>query len=656
MIYLVEGQTPPEKIYSKSKLKFRCDCGNEFYTLWSSFSRGQAKTCGSCKIFSFKKSGQTQFSNLTLVTSLSEIKRLIDKPLWLCKCGNQKNISITNVLCRKATSCGCTKIEAIREAQKTQNNYVQKLKSEWLSEIPKLIDKNLPDFWTAGTNKKFLFKCDCGNEFLKKFNQYSPGKSKLICGKCSERFVENNAQINNFIYCGESQTLQTNSIKTALFKCVCGRTEFLKIREVFGKIRKTCGKCNDISSEEISSKKFGRLQIKNPETIKRFSEKKIDWICDCGNEIKTNVTSVLSRRTSSCGNCRGKIHDWYVKNQEEIKNLQCPIEPGKILGGIEVLETIKQVSVPFKASCSVCGSIYYPRLHGVKNGESLTCGCVSNIVSLPVKEISSIIQSFNIETQNEYKIKDYKYDIFIPSSNLLIEFNGLKWHSSQESRRRDTVKYKNAISSGFQYLAIFEDEWRDKKEGVINLIRNRLNLQINIKKLRPQKCEIKKISLQESDKFYDKFHYIGHCKSKINYGVFYENELISCISFKKPTRQSSHDYELVRMASNPSFRVHGIWGKLLRLFVQEFNPKSIVSFSDNRLFPGQVYEKIGFKFDGTIAPDYYWVRNRKRFHKSGLRKKPYEQNLGKTETELRTAQGYQKVWDLGKKRWILVVH
>lgn len=41
-----------------------------------------------------------------------------------------------------------------------------------------------------------------------------------------------------------------------------------------------------------------------------------------------------------------------------------------------------------------------------------------------------------------------------------------------------------------------------------------------------------------------------------------------------------------------------------------------------------------------------------RFHKSGLRKKSTE-DLTKTETELRTAQGYSKIWDLGKKRWVL---
>ncbi len=121
------------------------------------------------------------------------------------------------------------------------------------------------------------------------------------------------------------------------------------------------------------------------------------------------------------------------------------------------------------------------------------------------------------------------------------------------------------------------------------------------------------------------------------------------MAFKTPTRQSGHPWELVRMTSDPRFRVHGIWSKLLAEFIKSYNPASIVSFSDNRLFQGGVYEKIGFKFDGEISSDYYWAKHKKRFHKSGLRKPPG--HVG-TEHDLRTSQGYTKIWDLGKKRWV----
>ncbi|HED37608.1 MAG TPA: hypothetical protein ENI76_05110 [Ignavibacteria bacterium] len=105
------------------------------------------------------------------------------------------------------------------------------------------------------------------------------------------------------------------------------------------------------------------------------------------------------------------------------------------------------------------------------------------------------------------------------------------------------------------------------------------------------------------------------------------------------------------MSSDSKHRVHGIWSKLLKMFIKEYSPSSIVSFSDNRLFSGKVYEKLSFKYDGIIPPDYYWAKGMIRRHKSGLRKTDSEKLTGKTEIELRTAQGYERIWDLGKKRW-----
>jgi hypothetical protein len=106
------------------------------------------------------------------------------------------------------------------------------------------------------------------------------------------------------------------------------------------------------------------------------------------------------------------------------------------------------------------------------------------------------------------------------------------------------------------------------------------------------------------------------------------------------------------MVGNSAYRVHGIWSKLMLEFIKDKNPFDCVSFSDNRLFDGGVYEKIGFMHDGDIGADYYWTKDRKKHHKSGLRKQKHEMASGLTETILRENQGYKRVFDLGKKRWL----
>jgi hypothetical protein len=263
-------------------------------------------------------------------------------------------------------------------------------------------------------------------------------------------------------------------------------------------------------------------------------------------------------------------------------------------------------------------------------------------------EVNSFLNSIGVNSELEYDLNKLKYDIAIPTKKLLIEMHGLKWHSEQESKSRDALKFNNAIKNNNELIVIYEDEWANKNLIFKNIISNRLGIK-NIKTARANKCSILQIDNKTINAFYEKFHYIGPTNSKYNYGAFLDNELVAAMSFRKPTRPTNAEFELSRMAGDFDIKIHGIWSKLLRKFIQDQNPNSIVTYSDNRLFSGKTYQKIGFKLDGHIKPDYYWVLNMKRFNKSALRK---PKNTTITETQLRTSQGYRKIWDYGKTRWL----
>jgi hypothetical protein len=107
------------------------------------------------------------------------------------------------------------------------------------------------------------------------------------------------------------------------------------------------------------------------------------------------------------------------------------------------------------------------------------------------------------------------------------------------------------------------------------------------------------------------------------------------------------------MARKPNIIIFGLWSYCWKRVSQKFLHSTIISFSDNRLHSGNVYQKMGFVNDRDIPPDYYWYKNGKRHHKSTLRKTDKEKTTGLTETQLRQQQGYRKLYDLGKKRWIV---
>lgn len=506
---------------------------------------------------------------------------------------------------------------------------------------------------SPGSGKRLTWVCDCGKEKnILVHSVLRDGTSS--CGRCNELDAEAMSVQFGELRIKVPAPYNPGSHTKVEWSCSCGRTTYAQVRYVVGGVIKSCGKCNIVLKDTIAVTKYGRLRMKNPESVMSGSNKKVTWVCDCGEECDIVAFFVLSGRTKSCGNCGAAIRRAYEAGKEAVRALRTPIEPGQLPEWCpRPLEVITAVSRPFRAECRICGSEYAPRWSGIRLGSSLTCGCSSYRVSAGQAQVYGFL-SKHVECKLEHKIGKLKYDVFVPSANLAIEYNGVRWHSSPGSRLRDMKKYKNAVGHGVEIVSIFEDEWVKGRVKVEKLLMNRLGL-LNPRSVRPSACEIRTVPSSEADAFYEVNHYLGKCLAPSNYGVFLDGRMIACASFKSPTRQSDHSHELVRMASDHNFRVHGVWGKIITAFICDASPSSIVSFSDNRLFGGRTYEKLGFIHDGDVRQDYYWVKGSSRKHKSTLRKTNDEKSSGKTEIELRTMQGYRRVWDLGKKRWVLSV-
>jgi hypothetical protein len=413
-------------------------------------------------------------------------------------------------------------------------------------------------------------------------------------------------------------------------------------------LAKTCGKCGEIVLEHGQAY-FDFTYFGESTTVSPGSKKKLPFKCRCGTVKNISVGSITRRDVKKCGSCHAPVDSWYEKNKDEIRSIKCPASEGDFpSGGVIPLETVPNTTSSFEAICPACLGTYRPHLHSIKRGVSLTCGCTNDTVPKWNHQLAEFLKSIGENVVCEFPMGGFSYDIAIPGKNLLIELHGLRWHSGSLSRQRDAKKFTLAKENGYGVIVLFEDEWKKKRDMMELIIANRLGRN-DPKKLRPKDCEIKTISAKCSFEFYEKFHYIGGTSSSVHYGIFRLGELIGCMSFRKPVRQKcSGEYEISRMAMNPGYRVHGVWSKILQSFAKSQEARSVMTFSDDRLFTGRVYEAMGFKKDGKVRPDYYWAKNGKRHHKSSLRK---PNGCSETENDLRTSQGYSKIWDYGKTRW-----
>lgn len=558
------------------------------------------------------------------------------RPEWVCDCGRTASKEVCSVVRGHTTTCGsCNELPA--------SYWERKKFGKLLLKVPK-------DMFPS-SHELVLWVCDCGKE-VEIAPLYVTHGHNTTCGSC-HFLPKEYFQKTKFgkLVMENPEGFSANSHESVSWKCDCGRSSNAAIGLVTTGKKTSCGRCTELSSGYWETAMFGRLRMKDPAVLKPGSNRKVAWICSCGQETRVEVYTVTAGNVKSCGRCSVKVSEWFSVNGSVIRGLKCPFPPESFpIGLLKPLETVRGHDIPFRAECGLCSLEYRPRFGNIRKGSSLTCGCRSNHVSEAQVQIRDFIRSLGHEAVLEHKAYGWQYDIWVPGPNLLIEYDGLRWHAVSEARRKAVAKYKAAVSAGHSYLMMFEDEWsKDSRQKMEALIRNKLSSPLEIRSLRPSQCELTVVDSDMADEFYNSNHYIGRCNASAHLGALFGKKLIACQSFARPTRQSSHPWELVRMASDPFFRIHGIWSKLLRKFASERSPSSIVSFSDNRLFSGGVYEKIGFKFDGDVPPDYYWVKGGKRFHKSGLRK---PKGCLVTETELRESEGYKKVWDLGKKRWV----
>jgi hypothetical protein len=141
------------------------------------------------------------------------------------------------------------------------------------------------------------------------------------------------------------------------------------------------------------------------------------------------------------------------------------------------------------------------------------------------------------------------------------------------------------------------------------------------------------------------------------FGLYLGEELIAVTTGSRHHRTAlSKDLVLDRMCFASGVKVHGGASRMIRalsVWAKNKGYERIVSWSDNRWSAGAVYEKTGFILDAELPPDYSYVKQQRRYSKQSLKKTSLERTSGKTERALRLAQGYDRIWDCGKKRWVL---
>lgn len=276
-------------------------------------------------------------------------------------------------------------------------------------------------------------------------------------------------------------------------------------------------------------------------------------------------------------------------------------------------------------------------------------------------KLKNFFKKYNLSFQSNIrnKISPYELDIYIPSKNLAIEFNGIYWHSELAGKNRQyhLDKLLMCQEKNINLIQIFENELINSPKIVFSRLKNILGL--NSYSVFARKCLIKEINCSLKSKFVNKYHLQGDTNSLINLGLFYKNRLVSVMTFCKLRKALGNKktinnfYELLRFCSISNFNIIGGASKLLSYFENKYQPKSIISYADLRWSTGKLYKILGFKFIHNSKPNYWYFENiDKLYHRFNFRKQVLNKKLKSFDPKLSEWKnmknnGWNRIWDCG---------
>lgn len=485
-------------------------------------------------------------------TSLDSAPRKNDRYIWNCRLGHDFICSIQDRLSgRKCPYCLNKKVlKGFNDLATTH----PEIASFWNNELNEIT----PDSVTAGSDKKVWWRCTNGEDHSFQAEVFRL-KSGRGCSICAGKVI----------------------------------TEFNSLASRYPEVAKY-----------FDSEKNGIT----PDKISYGSSKKYFWFDDLGHSYKKSPKSRV--KGSACPYCTSSntkllsgfndlatlfpdvAKDWdYKKNKTT---------PDKVLS-----KTKKRAwwlcSKGHSWSCPI----------GNRTGSHSGCPhCASNGTSNLEKEMIAFIKSFIPD--KDVCVRDRQLllsirrevDVYIPSLQIAVEFNGLYWHSKQAGRDENYHhdKWLACRNKGVRLITIWEDDWRDKQDTVKSFLKSALkpecctnNNLINsvedseARNFIASKC-LSSLTMGDTEnksKYIGLYDTGGTIKSLLSYNIYVGNCYIHLYG-------DSYNFKpLLEHVAN---------------ICQGSNVSTIKTYSDNDISDNSVYEEIGFSLNNEHVSNK-WVVN-----------------------------------------------
>jgi very-short-patch-repair endonuclease len=270
-------------------------------------------------------------------------------------------------------------------------------------------------------------------------------------------------------------------------------------------------------------------------------------------------------------------------------------------------------------------------------------------------EVGEFVASLGVNfLENDRKIFGFECDIIVESHKLVIEYNGVYWHSAKfKEKKFHQDKSLKIIEEGFTPLHIWEDDWLDERKKKIIKSKIKSKLGLSFDRIFARKTTVGLIDYKIAHKIMDDNHIQGKTTASYWIGLTDANgDVVACMGMKKTKKPGVFD--LVRYATSMS--VVGGLSKCLKYFETTVEYEEIFTYAALDYSSGNLYEKTGFTKSHITVPSLWYVKGNTRYrrelfmkHKLNDRLDNFDSSL--TEQENMIANGFLPLHDSGSIKY-----
>lgn len=318
---------------------------------------------------------------------------------------------------------------------------------------------------------RWICQCKCGTikSVLGKYLRFGVSTS---CG-CSKKIDLAGKRFGKLVVLETLYGYMGRKRATYKCKCDCGNITYVKGASIYK--TSSCG-CSYLDlRKDLTGKTFGNVLVQEMLYGYKNRSTYCKCLCKCGKEFITEAKTLIGGNTTSCG-CKYK-----------------PPLAGKKFGRLKVIEEIESYNHQRRWFCQCdCGNTIKAYSHQLISGHTQSCGCLrSEFFSLGETFISNILTANKIKFEREYSFADCKgignkrlrFDFYIPSVNILIEYDGIQhfepieYFGGEEHYIRqvanDKIKNQYCLDHNIQLIRIPYTYSNEEIEKIIlNIIQN----------------------------------------------------------------------------------------------------------------------------------------------------------------------------------------